>query len=123
MKKFIIVLALACAPGFTQQIAEKERAVDSELARWKKRAENVTIMRDSGASPTSTARPTPTPCSACCTRRPRTTSTGSRLNYLNAMGRLAEVEGEAEIYRDLRMKLFIDPDDMKAQYAGEPRRG
>ena len=25
------------------------------------------------------------------------------------MGRLAEAEGEAEIYRDLRMKLFIDP--------------
>ena len=32
-------------------------------------------------------------------------------NYLNSMGRLAEAEGEAEIYRDLRMKLFIDPDD------------
>ena len=31
-------------------------------------------------------------------------------NYLNSMGRLAEAEGEAEIYRDLRMKLFIDPD-------------
>ena len=37
------------------------------------------------------------------------------------MGRLAEAEGESEIYRDLRMKLFIDPDDMKAQYAAEPR--
>ena len=41
-------------------------------------------------------------------------------NYLNSMGRLAEAEGEAEIYRDLRMKLFIDPADMKAQYAEEP---
>lgn len=26
-------------------------------------------------------------------------------NYLNSMGRLAEAEGEAEIYRDLRMKI------------------
>ena len=30
-------------------------------------------------------------------------------NYINAMGRLAEAEGEARIYQDLRMKLFIDP--------------
>src|SRR6185295_7902841 len=37
-------------------------------------------------------------------------------NYLNSMGRLAE----AEVYRDLRMKLFIDPDDMKAQYQKSP---
>ena len=41
-------------------------------------------------------------------------------NYLNAMGRLAEAEGEAEIYRDLRMKLFIDPADLKAKYAASP---
>ena len=41
-------------------------------------------------------------------------------NYLNSMGRLAEAEGESEIYRDLRMKLFIDPDSMKAQYAASP---
>ncbi len=42
------------------------------------------------------------------------------VNYLNAMGRLAEAEGEAEIYRDLRMKLFIEPQDMKDKYAASP---
>jgi acyl-homoserine lactone acylase PvdQ len=36
-------------------------------------------------------------------------------NYLNSMGRLAEAEGEREIYRDLRMKIFIDPAGMKAK--------
>src|SRR6059058_2306166 len=41
-------------------------------------------------------------------------------NYLLSMGRLAEAEGEGEIYRDLRMKLFIDPVDMKAQYQKSP---
>ena len=41
-------------------------------------------------------------------------------NYLNAMGRLAEAEGESAIYQDLRMKLFIDPDSMQAQYRDEP---
>jgi len=43
------------------------------------------------------------------------------LNYINAMGRLAEVEGEKEIWRDLRMKMYITPDDMKAKYAASPR--
>ena len=35
------------------------------------------------------------------------------LNYINAMGRLAEVEGEKELWRDLRMKLFIDTLDLE----------
>ena len=39
-------------------------------------------------------------------------------NFINSMGRLAEAEGEKEIYRDLRMKLFINPDSIKKQYAG-----
>jgi len=41
-------------------------------------------------------------------------------NYLNAMGRLAETEGEGKIYQDLRMKLFVDPDALKKEYAESP---
>ena len=41
-------------------------------------------------------------------------------NYINAMGRLAEAEGEPKIYQDLRMKLFIDPEVLKQQYATSP---
>ena len=41
-------------------------------------------------------------------------------NYINAMGRLAEAEGESKVYQDLRMKLFMDPDALKTQYAKSP---
>jgi acyl-homoserine-lactone acylase len=41
-------------------------------------------------------------------------------NYLNSMGRLAEAEGAAAIFQDLRMKLFIRPEDLKKQYARSP---
>src|SRR5437660_3068021 len=41
-------------------------------------------------------------------------------NYINAMGRLAEAEGESKIYQDLRMKLFIDPSELKREYAASP---
>src|ERR1700751_5220281 len=37
-------------------------------------------------------------------------------NYINAMGRLAETEGESKIYQDLRMKLFIAPAALQTQY-------
>ena len=41
-------------------------------------------------------------------------------NYLNAMGRLAEAEGEDKVYQDLRMKLFIDPEDLEERVRGQP---
>lgn len=41
-------------------------------------------------------------------------------NYLVSLGRLAEAEGEKSIYQDLRMKLFISPDVLQAQYAASP---
>lgn len=41
-------------------------------------------------------------------------------NYLNALGRLAEAEGESAIFQDLRMKMFIDPEDLKARYETSP---
>src|SRR6185437_15615297 len=41
-------------------------------------------------------------------------------NYLTNIGRLAEAEGESAIYQDLRMKLFVNPDSMRARYAASP---
>ncbi len=41
-------------------------------------------------------------------------------NYLNALGRLAEAEGESALWKDLRMKLFIDPVELKALHARSP---
>src|SRR5947208_1247415 len=42
-------------------------------------------------------------------------------NYLLSLGRLAEADGESEIYRDFRMKLFIEPSDLKAKYRQSPQ--
>src|SRR2546423_15020506 len=41
-------------------------------------------------------------------------------NYIKAMGRLAEAEGDSAIFQDLRMKLFVDPDSMRALYRTSP---
>ncbi len=41
-------------------------------------------------------------------------------NYLTALGRTAQAEGEAAIWADLRQRLFINDADLKAQYARNP---
>src|SRR5579871_3582859 len=42
-------------------------------------------------------------------------------NYLEHLGRLAESDSVSAIYKDLRAKLFIDPNDLKAKYRASPR--
>ncbi|MBW0144358.1 penicillin acylase family protein [Sphingomicrobium clamense] len=41
-------------------------------------------------------------------------------NYLENMGRLAEAEGEAALWSDLRQRLWIDEADLRARYEGSP---
>ncbi|OYY67949.1 MAG: acylase [Sphingomonas sp. 28-63-12] len=41
-------------------------------------------------------------------------------NYLVSLGRLAEAEGERAIWQDLRQRLFIDPAQLRRQYAVAP---
>ncbi len=41
-------------------------------------------------------------------------------NYLTSLGRTAEAQGEGKIWQDLRQRLFIDPEDLRAQYAASP---
>jgi len=41
-------------------------------------------------------------------------------NYLTSLGRTAEAEGESKIWQDLRQRLFIDPADLKQDYAASP---
>ena len=42
-------------------------------------------------------------------------------NYLVALGRLAEAEGEVALWTDLRQRLFVDPAALRRDYAASPR--
>ena len=42
------------------------------------------------------------------------------MNYVTALGRSAETEGQAAIWKDLRQKLIVDPVDLKAKYGQSP---
>src|SRR5262245_50609367 len=41
-------------------------------------------------------------------------------NYLTNLGRLAEADGQSALWQDLRQRLFIDPAELKADYAKSP---
>ena len=101
-------------------LALMHAAPSDDLARWKQRAENVTILRDTWGVPHVYGKTDADAVFGLLYAQAEDDFNRVELNYVNAMGRLAEIEGEAELYRDLRMKLFIDPADMQAKYAESP---
>jgi acyl-homoserine lactone acylase PvdQ len=114
MKKLVLILAAVCV-SFVSQAAP-----DKEVAAWEKQAQNVTIIRDDWGIPHVYGKTDADAVFGVMYAQAEDDFNRVETNYLNSIGRLAEAEGEAQVYRDLRMKLFIDPDDMKAQYRKAP---
>lgn len=111
MKQLVLILAAACAACAPR---------DPEVAAWERQARNVTIMRDDWGIPHIQGPTDADAVFGMIYAQAEDDFNRVETNYLNAMGRLAEAEGEAQVFRDLRMKLFIDPDSMKAKYAASP---
>ncbi len=110
----LVVLVALCLTG------ARPTSVDDEAARWAARAAKVTITRDDWGiahvhGPTDADAIFGMMYAQAEDDFPRI-----EMNYLNAMGRLAEAEGESALARDLRMRLFIDSTDLKARYAVAP---
>ncbi|MGZ3181679.1 MAG: acylase [Telluria sp.] len=92
----------------------------SEVQRWHAMAQRVTIMRDKWGIPHIFGKSDADAVFGMLYAQAEDDFNRVELNYINALGRLAEVEGEGEIWRDLRMKLYISPADLKAKYAASP---
>ena len=91
-----------------------------DIARWEQTAKNVTITRDDWGIAHVHGKTDADAVFGLVYAQAEDDFNRVETNFINSMGRLAESEGEKEIYRDLRMKLFIDPDSIKAQYASSP---
>ena len=114
MKKGVLTLllvSLACAPQET----------NIEVAAWEAQAQNVTIIRDDWGVPHIYGETDADAVFGMIYAQAEDDFNRIEVNFLNSQGRLAEAEGEDEIWRDLRMKLFIDPTDMQAQYEVSPQ--
>src|SRR4051794_40810884 len=113
-KRLIVILATASL-SFALQSPK-----NSDLTRWEQQAAHVTIIRDDWGIAHVSGKTDADAVFGAMYAQAEDDFNRVETNYINAMGRLAEAEGEGEIYRDLRMKLFIDPEDMKAQYQKSP---
>src|ERR1700682_295727 len=95
-------------------------AVQAAPAEWERHAKNVEIIRDDWGIAHVYGKTDADAVFGMIYAQAEDDFSRLERNYLLSMGRLAEAEGESEIYRDLRMKLFIDPADMKAKYKQSP---
>ncbi len=107
------LLVLSCAPA-------PQSAESPELAGWRARAQNITIVRDDWGVPHVYGRTDADVVFGLMYAQAEDDFHRIETNYLQSLGRLAEAEGEREIWRDLRMKLFIDPEDLGLKYRESP---
>ncbi len=95
-------------------------AAPPELARWKAEASRVTITRDDWGiahvhGPTDADAVFGMIYAQAEDDFPRIEA-----NYLTALGRTAEAEGEKAVWQDLRARLYVSEPELKADYARSP---
>ena len=114
MRKVVLFFAVVSACFVFLQ------ASNPEVARWEQEAHNVTIIRDDWGIAHVYGKTDADAVFGMEYAQAEDDFNRVETNYINAMGRLAETEGEPRIYQDLRMKLFIDPVKLRKQYAESP---
>jgi acyl-homoserine-lactone acylase len=100
MKKvaLLFVLIFLCA---AQSFAQTE-----DLKRWQQQAGNITITRDNWGIAHVHGKTDADAVFGMIYAQAEDDFNRVETNYINSMGRLAETEGERQIWRDLRMKRF-----------------
>ncbi len=101
MRKVVFFILLA-----TPLMAQKFSPL--EISKWKQQAKEVTITRDTWGIPHIAGRTDSDAVFGLLYAQCEDDFERVERNYVIAIGRLAEVEGEALIYNDLRMRLFMD---------------
>ncbi len=110
----LAVAGLACA------LASPATAAPSARARLRAEAAQVTIVRDDWGIAHIHGRTDAEAVFGMIYAQAEDDFSRVEMNYLTALGRTAEAEGEASIWKDLRQRLIVDPIDLKTKYAASP---
>ncbi|HSD30394.1 MAG TPA: penicillin acylase family protein [Gemmatimonadales bacterium] len=113
-------LTLILATAVAAQTPTGAAPSPQDIARWERQARNVTIIRDDWGIAHVYGKSDADAVFGMEYAQAEDDFNRVETNYINAMGRLAEAEGEQALWQDLRMKLFTDPDLMKASYRSSP---
>src|SRR3984885_15747716 len=107
----LLAAALVC-PGLA--------AASPETQRWQQQAHAVTIVRDDWGIAHIRAATDAEAVFGLIYAQAEDDFRRVETNYLNALGRLAEAEGESAIYSDLRQRLFVDPRRLQQEFRESP---
>lgn len=110
--KLLILVGLISVTACAPQLSESERLAT--------RAEKVTIIRDDYGVPHIYAKTDADAVFGLLYAQAEDGFARVERNYIWATGRLAEIEGESALYRDLRARLYMTVDEAKAAYVGAP---
>ena len=101
-------------------MASTAAAPDPREARWRSQAARVTITRDDWGIPHIHGRSDADAVFGMIYAQAEDDFARIEANYLTALGRTAEADGEEAIWADLRQRLFVDPVELQRQYAASP---
>src|SRR5439155_7862466 len=108
------------ATGLATAVSPASGAVNPDLARWQLQSRNVTIIRDDWGIAHVYGKTDADAVFGMEYAQAEDDFNRVETNYIRAMGRSAETEGDTALYQDLRMKLFVNPDTLQARYRESP---
>jgi len=114
-RRFLVGLALLALSAAAPALADP-----AELARLQAEAAQVKIVRDDWGVAHVHGKTDADAVFGAIYAQAEDDFNRVEMNYLTSLGRTAEAEGEAAIWKDLRQRLFIDPEELKADYAASP---
>src|SRR6187431_1815085 len=88
----------------------------SEITRWQQQAKKVTIIRDNWGIPHIYGKSDADAVFGLLYAQCEDDFKRVEMNYIEKLGRLAEVKGESELYNDLLIRLLIDSSLAVADY-------
>ncbi len=95
-------------------------AQDADSSRWKAEAAATTIVRDDWGIAHIHGKTDADAVFGMVYAQCEDDFNRVETNYLVSLGRLSEAEGDAKLWQDLRQRLFIDPEELKQDYATSP---
>jgi acyl-homoserine-lactone acylase len=101
-------------------LACSRQMADSDLSRWEDQASRVEIIRDDFGVPHIYGKSDADAVFGLLYAQCEDDFRRVERNYIWAIGRLAELEGEKELYSDLRAKLYMTEEEAKAAYEQAP---
>jgi acyl-homoserine lactone acylase PvdQ len=111
----IIFLLLLLPAYLSAQSFSKE-----EISRWEKQAQQVTIIRDNWGIPHIYGKSDADAVFGLLYAQCEDDFKRVEMNYIEKLGRMSEVNGEASLQNDLYIKLIIDSADAVADYKKSP---